>query len=291
MTEEDDLPQAEFEFPEDDIDIVLDEPTDDEPDTEEEKEPEQDDEESLDDFQGKFRKRLEREQRAKLKERQEKEALAAEAARLRAELQAEQAVKGDLLKRSTDHEAAVIDRELEIKKAKYKALRAEFDPEKADEEITLFDEIAELNAKRRELARAQPEPPKAERSPEAPKLTKQAQSWMERNEWFGKKQYEAQTAAAHLIDQQLTSEGYAHDDPQYYNELDRRLQEQVRLPTSKRDDTPSPVQSGRASTSASKGKVVITKEDQALMRKVGLDPKNRTHLREWAKEKLAMERG
>ena len=50
-----------------------------------------------------------------------------------------------------------------------------------------------------------------------------AAEWAQKNEWFGSDQ--VMTAASLAIDGQLKEEGYNPTDPEYYTEIDRRLQE------------------------------------------------------------------
>jgi len=50
-----------------------------------------------------------------------------------------------------------------------------------------------------------------------------AAEWAQRNEWFGSDQ--VMTAASLAIDGQLKEEGFNPTDPEYYTEIDRRMQE------------------------------------------------------------------
>ena len=56
-----------------------------------------------------------------------------------------------------------------------------------------------------------------------PTADPRAEDWASKNEWFGSDQ--VMTAASLAIDSQLKEEGYNPTDPEYYTEIDRRLQE------------------------------------------------------------------
>jgi hypothetical protein len=76
---------------------------------------------------------------------------------------------------------------------------------------------------------------------------------------------------------------YRPTDAKYFEELDKRLAETVRLPTRAKPKSPvAPVTEG---ATHSKTKVVLTKQDLAFMEKMGLDPKNPRDLKAFAAER------
>ena len=106
-----------------------------------------------------------------------------------------------------------------------------------------------------------------------------AAEWAQRNEWFGSDQ--VMTAASLAIDGQLKEEGFNPTDPEYYTEIDRRMQEtfphkfaakeaapveEVR----KQEEASKPAQvvagASRSSPGSSK-KVKLSKEDIRLANK------------------------
>ena len=72
-----------------------------------------------------------------------------------------------------------------------------------------------------------------------PKVTRLANGWMERNDWYDPASNDEDTAIAKVIDRKLTEEGWDPSSEDYWQELDRRLQK--RLPhryTDSNDDSP-----------------------------------------------------
>ena len=72
-----------------------------------------------------------------------------------------------------------------------------------------------------------------------PNVTRLANSWMERNDWYDPASNDEDTAIAKVIDRKLTEEGWDPSSEDYWQELDKRLQK--RLPhryTDSNDDSP-----------------------------------------------------
>jgi hypothetical protein len=229
-----------------------------------------DDEDDLASYSKKVRKRIER-------ERKIARAAKAEAEALRQQLNAIHAEK------EVSATQEQLDATLTEKRAKLKAIREEFDPEKVDEELALFEEIADLQAQKRHVSSARGTPP-ATKPQESKPTNPHVAKWLDRNkEWFDAPEYSAQSAVARQIDQALSAEGYKPSDEEYYQELDRRLAKTVKLPT--RTKPKSPVAPVTESATHSKTKVVLTKQDLAFMAKMGMDPKNPAHLKAFAAER------
>ena len=114
-----------------------------------------------------------------------------------------------------------------------------------------------------------------------------AQSWAEKNDWFGEDKI--RTAAALAIDADLKEEGFNPTDDDYYSEVDNRLKEAFphRYKTEEveevRKQETSPAQvvaGGTRSTPSSNKKVKLSKEDVRLANKWNIP------LEQYAQEKL-----
>ena len=117
-----------------------------------------------------------------------------------------------------------------------------------------------------------------------------AQSWAEKNDWFGDDKI--RTAAALAIDADLKEEGFNPTDDDYYTEIDNRLKEafphkyqtqEVEPKEETRTQETSPAQvvaGGTRSTPSSNKKVKLSKEDVRLANKWNIP------LEQYAQEKL-----
>jgi hypothetical protein len=114
-----------------------------------------------------------------------------------------------------------------------------------------------------------------------------AQSWAEKNDWFGEDKI--RTAAALAIDADLKEEGFNPTDDDYYTEVDSRLKEafphryKEKAVEEVRKQESSPAQvvaGGTRSTPGSNKKVKLSKEDVRLANKWNIP------LEQYAQEKL-----
>jgi len=116
-----------------------------------------------------------------------------------------------------------------------------------------------------------------------------AKDWASDNEWFG--QDTIRTAAALAIDAELKGEGYSPDDEEFYNEVDRRLQnafpqnyervQETEAKVASNTSQPAQVVSGASRSSPSSNrKVKLSKEDVRLAQKWNIP------LEQYAAEKL-----
>lgn len=64
-------------------------------------------------------------------------------------------------------------------------------------------------------------------NPINPNVQKYAREWMERNPWYNIKDNDEDTAIAKLIDERLMEEGHNPASPDYWDELDERLQKRL----------------------------------------------------------------
>ena len=107
--------------------------------------------------------------------------------------------------------------------------------------------------------------------PQQPQPDPRAQSWAEKNNWFG--QDKVMTASAFAIHQQLVEEeGFDPQTDEYYTELDRRINDKFNL--SAKDTGRRPVQTV-ASVSRNSGrnsgkKVRLTPSQVAIAKKLGV---------------------
>ena len=253
-----------------------------------------DDNEDLSNYSQNVRKRIERERRLKREAREGREAaelraqtnerIAAEERAARQRLESELAALRQTPVNVTD--TADIDRQIAEKTAKFKQVRAEFDPDKAGEELDLMHEIAELRQKKAQPRQAAPLPvPTA--APAPPPLPAAAQRWIDRNPWFHQDEFAMQKAAAIQLDNQLRAQKLDPHSDGYYAELDRQLKRAIVLPGAKRDNGASPAAAPPAGAPTSKRRVTLDRSDLAFMQKIGLDPKNPEHVKSYAKEKIA----
>ena len=71
-----------------------------------------------------------------------------------------------------------------------------------------------------------------------PKLVRHANAWMERNSWYNPNGNDEDTQIAKVVDKRMVEEGWDPATPEYWDELDNRLQK--RLPHCYNIDTESP---------------------------------------------------
>ena len=247
------------------------------------------------------RKRILREIRIRRQAEQAAEQ-AVEAARLREQEARTLSEKFATLQRgyATVLEGALSER-LQARVEQLKAARAESD---IDKETQIQGEIDDLRYKLsqvRDAASKLPPPPKDGEEvppPVAAQPTRRvgptpAEQWVARNQkWFENPSFAKQRRTALVIDQELAEEGFDKNDPEYFKELDRRLDDHypslrgkpkagaVRQPV-------AAVSGGGTAPKPTGSKVVITRQDKETMMRFGLDPSNKEHLREYAKNKRA----
>ena len=198
-----------------------------------------------------------------------------------------------------------------------KALRREFDlafdAGDRDKIFEVQQRMAELAADKKQAERekraipqkaapqspsGQAAPPQtrqtAEPTPTPTKASPAAKDWAARNKnWFNVDQ--VMTAAAFAIDREMVAEGFEPSDPDYFDELDKRVQrtfphkfgqqEAAAAPAARA--TPTIQSRGQSMPSSGKVKVVITAEDRRMADHLGLDIQ--TYAREKAKRERALQ--
>lgn len=125
-----------------------------------------------------------------------------------------------------------------------------------------------------------------------PKPSPEAMSWYEGNkDWFNKDA--VMTQVARVVDQQMVAEGFSPEDPDYFDELDKRLRTELPHkfrgrpgPTGRQQaETPTIQARGGNTMAGNKIRVIITQADREMANHLGLDIT--TYAREKAKRERA----
>jgi len=189
---------------------------------------------------------------------------------------------------------------------KSKELRAARENGNYDDELKLQGELDQLRfqqnqvreAKRGIESRPAPKAPEQTAAPQqteqpkpAPQINAVAQKWLAKNQtWFNNPKFAAHKQFALAVDAQLTAEGYDQMSEDYFAELDRRVDDAFptlrKKPAATKPATPV-AGVAPAAVGAKKNTVRLTSADLAQMARFGLDPKNKEHLREFARQKRA----
>ena len=189
-------------------------------------------------------------------------------------------------KLSLDASEKQLTDKLELARNAYKTAHEEGDSGKILQAQEFLNEaqndLKSLNVTKQQFdqqpVQQQPQQPVQQQYQPQPTPDPRAAEWAQRNEWFGSDQ--VMTAASLAIDGQLKEEGFNPTDPEYYTEIDRRMQEtfphkfaanaapveEVR----KQEEASKPAQvvagASRSSPGSSK-KVKLSKEDIRLANK------------------------
>tara|TARA_R110000787_G_scaffold41270_2_gene102110 strand:- start:235 stop:1098 length:864 start_codon:yes stop_codon:yes gene_type:complete len=113
----------------------------------------------------------------------------------------------------------------------------------------------------------------------------EAYAWWAKNKWFESQEHTPETMFAKSIDNQLESEGLDKNTPEYYEELDNRLQKRFPELYSKvkKSKPPTAPSGGRGTGKTSKdGRIRMTAQELQVAR--DLDITSEEGLREYAKE-------
>lgn len=135
----------------------------------------------------------------------------------------------------------------------------------------------------------QPTPSQQTRPTGGKEPSPSALAWHKQNQWFGKDPI--MTTTAQVIDSIMVQEGFDPSDPDYFEELDRRLRRE--LPHKFQADAPknkSPVMQQKTTPAASGGKirVTLTAEDKRLANSLNIPLERyarQKYLREQAEQK------
>ena len=167
-----------------------------------------------------------------------------------------------------------------------------------EEQIKLYESMADIRSQMNKTQEYASElPKKSETKKTVPPL---ASDWVKENsQWFNKPGYRKETAMAYGIDAELTEEGWDVNDPEYYNEMTKRLKSSSLPHFSKSEESSSQtdknvvqkanrVQSPVAGVSRKKGidsnRVKLTSDDLDTAKKFGIDINDEAALKRFAKE-------
>lgn len=180
-----------------------------------------------------------------------------------------------------------------------------------DTELKLQGDLDKLRFQQNQLRQVKatlPEPEAAAPAPQAPQRSDQAPQqqaepqqrgappaplavkWINNNKaWFLNPKFKAHHSFVRTIDSEIVAEGYDPQSPEYYKELDRRVDEAFPALRKKPKTVASPVGAvGTAPASNSSSRTIkLGRSDLENMRRYGLDPTNKEHLREYARSKRA----
>jgi len=201
-------------------------------------------------------------------------------------------------------ESSMQEKEQEEKEVQYKTvaqqLREAIESGETDKQVELMERMSDLRQTKK-IEPQQTAKPDVQKPQEVPELAKE---WIAKNSsWWNKSDHMDATSLAIGIDTQLTNEGYDLNDPDYYEELDKRLskyfpnlvnpQETADKNTSQDDKkivsleqkrVQSPVAGVSRSTSGSAKSVKLSADDLANARKFGIDISDPAALKRYARE-------
>ena len=186
---------------------------------------------------------------------------------------------------------AIEDAELKLQYAKMKITEAT-NAGDGDAMIKAQDMLYESRRQLDSLStlKKQATTPTANQNIPDPRLQRNASEWMERNPWYNPNGSDEDTEIAKLIDKKLSEEGWDPTSPNYWEELDNRLQR--RLPHRYNDDMDEvPVRQRPRNTVASSGRessavgtnrntFTLTAEQVRAMKDAGMwdDPSKRAKM-------------
>jgi hypothetical protein len=212
-------------------------------------------------------------------------------------------------------ETLLVNVDGDIDKAKAELKRAK-DDGNTDEEVAAQEKLSQLHARKAQLedAKKSLEATEAQFEQEAKRqtaaasasqeLTPATRSWVERNKWMKNPKLKSEAYHVLHLDSQLTASGKVEPGtPAYFKELDRLIARELPALKTKIQATMRQQPAGKnnaARAGAAPGgrsapgqsrsasgptKVVITNEDKQKMLRFKMDPTNKEHLLEFARNK------
>lgn len=192
-------------------------------------------------------------------------------------------------------ESGIDDQRVNNFQQKYDAVKADLfeaaETGNTQKQVELTEQMADMRATARiaQMQRKeQKEAPVQEINPRAPannSAPQEAYAWWAKNKWFESQEHAPETMFAKSIDTQLESEGLDKNTPEYYEELDNRLQKRFPELYSKvkKSKPPTAPSGGRGTGKLSKdGRIRMTAQELQVAR--DLDITSEEGLREYAKE-------
>mgnify|MGYP003137592841 FL=1 len=202
-------------------------------------------------------------------------------------------------------EASMEEKEKIEKEAAYKTvsqqLKEAIESGETDKQVELMETMSDL----RQNKIKEPVQPKAETAEDKIKAVPElAKDWIEKNKnWWNQPGFREATSLSFGIDTQLVEEGYDVNDPEYYEELDKRIskffpdlvnpqetadkntsQDDKKTISSEQKRVQSPVAGVSRSTSGSAKSVKLSSDDLANAKKFGIDISDPAALKRYAKE-------
>ena len=253
-----------------------------------------------------------KEHSAKVRERIERERAARRAADERARAAHQRAVKAELESIAAQKDAFETTEaalQIQINAVKRELVKAK-DDGKTTEEVDLQEKLNKLTRSQENLERSKAMLKERE---EAAKRGGQqdnqpnplAADWQRANsQWFGNARFAEQSQIVRVIDRAMFADGWDPSKPEYYEELNRRIRRRLPevqkfMPAPTRRAAADPKQQRRDPTGGvrrgnggaptvqrmegGKQRVVLTRAHLENMRQFGLDPANREHQLEYAR--------
>ena len=144
-----------------------------------------------------------------------------------------------------------------------------------DEVNRIDEELIDIKLK----SRQQPEPVKREPEPEPQQpqayVPEAMKAWYQANQWVYDPNQKARLDKADAIYNKVLEEGYDPEDPETFQEIDKRLKRVV----------PPPVTGPDRGQVTGDDKTSFSAQDKRDMENWGLDPNNAQHRKEWIKQK------
>lgn len=202
--------------------------------------------------------------------------------------------------------AVTFDKDIQLKAAELRKARTDGD---YDAEIKIQSDLDTLRFQQHQVREARRNLGEATTAPtvsapasvptteaaKTPPPPQKAIQWVSANKsWFSQPKFAGHTLFARGVDAQLMKEGYDKNTDEYYKELDRRIDEAfptLRKATNTITSPVAPTTSSIASsakTTTGKRAITLTRADLENMRTFGLDPSNKDHLREYARNKVTV---
>lgn len=165
-------------------------------------------------------------------------------------------------------------------------------------QVDLTEKMADMRAAARVAEMQRPNPDAANTETKAPAKAleppKEALSWWNRNRWFNTQEHTGESAFARDLDVQLEAAGYDNQSPEYYEELDNRLQKrfpELYKDNAKKKPKPATVPSSGQSRKASPkdGRIRMTAQELKNCHDLGLT--SEVQLRAFVKEREILKKG
>lgn len=180
------------------------------------------------------------------------------------------------------------------------ALKAAIEDGDTDKQVELQDKLADLHAEKRAVPKAAAQPERRAEPDAPPRVNPQtpaAQAWVNGKAWINSQAHQQANRDLLRMAQTVSDLGFDPNQPAYYEELERHMKRMHPTLFKSAAATPPKRQPGKQAVGrvsrddpprATPSKTVkLAPSDLANMRRFGLDPENKEHLREYARGKVA----